>query len=476
MDKLLTVNDAADILQCHPQTVYRNEDLPRMEIPGIGVRFKSSDLEKYLFSFPLSKAFESIQDVDIKRNRMIFPPVCDTIKIGGTCEMPKGKNKSRFNFGYGAIYQRKTKEGNIRWYLDYRVGEKRVQKVVSLATSKEEAHFALQEEISKVFRREHGIQEDKQHVRFEQFSVLYLKNYSMVKKRGWERSDKVYLNANLIPFFREFELGHIDVELIEKFVAKRLADQVEKSTINRDMSCLKKMFTKAVEWEYLSANPALKIKQFPENDNSRSRILTVEEEKVLLTDCVDHLKSMVILSLHTGMRRGEILSLRWGQIDLQNKQIRVENTKSGKPRYIPLNSTVFDMLVRLKASSGKHAYVFTNLRTGKPFTTIKTAFNAACRRAKIDGLRFHDLRRTFATRILQRGADIETVKELLGHHSVLVTQRYTHSNVEVKRSAVELLSEKEDDSGKSDPVLLHAGDMSKKQQSENVVSLSYSVN
>jgi len=479
MEKLLTAHDVAAKLQCHVQTVYRNKELPRIKILGVGVRYLESRIEEDIEARTKKSNLNTLELIDNQHLKLNKSSICDIIhstEIGGKSEMAKAKPKSRYNFGYGAIYQRKTKKGKIRWYLDYQVGGRRIQKVVPLATSKEEAHVAFQEEISKIFRKEYGIQEDKKHVRFDRFSEHYLKNYSMVKKRAWKRSDKVYINANLNPFFGQFELGQLDVELIEKFVAKRLDDEVEKSTINRDISCLKKMLNKAVDWEYLSTNPALKIKQFSENDNFRSRVLTVEEEKVLLDNCVDHVKSMVILSLHTGMRKGEILDLRWEQVDLQNKQIRVEKTKSGKIRYIPMNHDLYLILKRLHIKDSHGPFVFLNPRSGKPFTTIKTAFNAACRRAKLQDFRFHDLRRTFATRILQRGADIETVRELLGHHSVVVTQRYTHSNVEAKRSAVDLLIKKKSKTDQKEPILLHNCDMAQEKQSEKIVSLSISAN
>jgi len=95
--------------------------------------------------------------------------------------------------------------------------------------------------------------------------------------------------------------------------------------------------------------------------------------------------------------------------------------------------------MKLRSRNGQSPYIFPNPRTGRPLITIKTAFNAACRRAGIHGLRFHDLRRTFATHLLHRGADIETVRDLLGYHSIVMTERYLHTNEDRKKRAVELL-------------------------------------
>ena len=110
-----------------------------------------------------------------------------------------------------------------------------------------------------------------------------------------------------------------------------------------------------------------------------------------------------------------------------------------------MNEVLFNELSGQRSESGQSSYVFTNLETGKQYIDMKTGFKTACRRASIEGLRFHDLRHTFASRLIERGADIETVRDLLGHHSIIITQRYIHSNNDRKKAAVELLNEKIDD-------------------------------
>lgn len=142
------------------------------------------------------------------------------------------------------------------------------------------------------------------------------------------------------------------------------------------------------------------------------------------------------------MRRGEILSLRWEHIDFKSKLIRVEKTKSKRNRFIPINTLLQGTLLQLESFKNGSPYVFPNPKTKRPFSETKTAFNAAKRRAEISNLRFHDLRHTFASRLIAAGVDIITVMNLLGHHSVSVTQRYTHSNEVQKRQAVEALSRK----------------------------------
>jgi integrase len=141
------------------------------------------------------------------------------------------------------------------------------------------------------------------------------------------------------------------------------------------------------------------------------------------------------------MRLGEILNLKWDQIDLGAKTIRVEHTKNKRNRTIAMNSTLTAELQKLKDHGDCSPYLFANPKTGKPLTTVKRTFTTACKKAGITGLRFHDLRHTFATRLIAKGTDIITVKELLGHSSVTITERYTHSFREQKMKAVELLVE-----------------------------------
>ena len=130
--------------------------------------------------------------------------------------MAKAKTKSRVNLGYGAIYQRKTKEGKIRWYLDYRDGSgKRHQELVPNAITAEEAKIALDKEVRQVFDHDYGIIRERSNTRFEDFTKLYIDNYARVMKRSWQRSDLSYLRAHLIPFFGKMLLSEITKFRIE---------------------------------------------------------------------------------------------------------------------------------------------------------------------------------------------------------------------------------------------------------------------
>ncbi len=441
MNNLLTVKEAAEYLHCHPQTIYKNDYLPYIDIPGIGKRYDPKALKEYLEKNKYKYIPKLPQVTDNQRIILTFPPdygINKSNESGGS-EMAKAKTKSRFNFGNGAIYTRITKKGKIRWYLDYKDSEgNRIQKVAASANTKEEAVYALNEATSKVFDEQYDIQRRKRKIGFTEFSQIYLKDYAMVVKKSWKTDQSRMIL--LKDYFNNTELRKINQSAIRKFIASREKSGNTQSTINRYMALLRKMFNYAIEEGYLEKNPMDQIKSFSEKDNLKERILTEDEEVRLMEESSPHLKSIIVIALNTGMRLGKILNLRWDQIDMDYQTIKVDNTKNGRSRTIPVNDTLHKEIDKLKNRKNNKPFVFFNEDTGKPLTTVKTAFKAACRRAGIEGLRMHDLRHTFGSRLIQRGADIETVRSLMGHNSIAITQRYLHSTETLKRKSVDLLS------------------------------------
>ena len=145
----------------------------------------------------------------------------------------------------------------------------------------------------------------------------------------------------------------------------------------------------------------------------------------------------MVTALHTGMRKSEILNLKWVDVDFDQKLITIGDTKNGEIRYIPMNETLTEALESVK----KYAYspyVFCN-DNGNRYGDIKKGFSAALKRAGITTFRFHDLRHTFASYLVMSGVDIRTVQELMGHKSIEMTCRYAHLSPDHKQSAVKCL-------------------------------------
>jgi excisionase family DNA binding protein len=480
-DSLLSVKALGEYLTLSPCTVYKMAERGKIPYIKIGskLRFKKTDIEAWLTGCSRKPVF-----IDPRINLNV-PPAYAISPTGGISGMPKGNTKTRFNFGCGAVYQRKTKQGNTRWYLDYRdAGGKRVQKLVMHAATLVEARLALFREVRRAFDREYAISREKENISFKEFSVLYIENYAKVKKRSWRRSDDSYLKARLLPYFGNMALSEIRQFQIEQYIAKRLKDKlirnpkktVQKSTINRELACLRKVLNKAIDWGYLTQNPMSKVKLFSEKDTLKERILSREEEQLLLEASPPYLRLILIVALNTGMRRGEIFNLRWGQVDLKARRIRVEVTKNGRVRYVDINSVLLPVLQGHKKSNGQYSYVFANPKTGKPLTDVKRSFDKACKQAGVSQLRFHDLRHTFASRLVENGVDLITVKDLLGHRSVKTTERYTHSYQEQKRRAVESLALTTVPLAQGQENLLHGRDTEKGIPEKFILMPVFSVN
>lgn len=212
------------------------------------------------------------------------------------------------------------------------------------------------------------------------------------------------------------------------------------ATINRHIATIKHMFTKAVDWQMVGEETLKRVHKVNllEENNRRLRYLSTEECQKLLNECDSHVRPIVTVALHTGMRKGEILGLTWDNVDLKSGFILLDRTKNGERREVPINTTVRAAL----QSSPRRLdvrYVFYDGATGKRYGDVKKGFNGACRRAGIKDFHFHDLRHTFASHLVMAGQDLTTVKELLGHKTLAMTLRYAHLAPAHKVNAVNVL-------------------------------------
>jgi integrase len=219
------------------------------------------------------------------------------------------------------------------------------------------------------------------------------------------------------------------------------------ATINRHVATLKHMFSKAVQWEMVETHVAEKVRQVKllEENNKRLRYLSKEECHTLLSSCDAHLRPIVIMAMNTGMRKGEILNLKWDNVDLKNGFLLLDKTKNGGRREVPINHTLESALKNIVRRLDI-LYVFYNPVTGKPYDNIKKSFNSALKRAGVVDFKFHDLRHTFASQLVMAGIDLTTVKELLGHKSLVMTLRYAHLAPSHKVKAVNVLDSTLNDS------------------------------
>lgn len=279
--------------------------------------------------------------------------------------------------------------------------------------------------------------------------------------------------------FNEFDnlkLHEINPWLIEKWRLRRQKDGVKATTINRELADLKACLARATQWGVIDSHPIEKVKLCKIDSNAKVRYLSHDEE-VRLREAldkreetirlerknankwraergyklypsldevpfVDHLKPAVLLSLNTGLRRGELFGLKWEDINFNQYNLTViaDTAKSGKTRHIPLNNEAISVFKEWKSQQPPSAvYVFED-SDGKPFHDVRTSWEGVLKEAAIEKFRWHDMRHTFASKLVMADVDLNTVRELLGHSDYKMTLRYAHLAPEHKMLAVQKLS------------------------------------
>jgi integrase len=267
----------------------------------------------------------------------------------------------------------------------------------------------------------------KIQISFDKFKEEYLELTRGDKKPKSSLRDECSLK-HLSKAFDGKLLSEINPLLIEKYKKTRKEEEAEPATINRELGCLHHMFNMAIAWGKAQNNPfgfgKNKVK-FLKEPKGKDRILSEEEEArlleaVRLTTKSQHLAPIIITALNTGMRKGEILNLKWSNVDFKSGHILVEETKNGEIRRVPMNQKLTATLASAKKVS-KSEYVFSD--RGKPYGDVKTGWSSALKKAKIEGFRFHDLHHTFGSRLGMARVDIRAIQELMVHKDTKMTMR-----------------------------------------------------
>lgn len=267
-------------------------------------------------------------------------------------------------------------------------------------------------------------------------------------------------------------LIEITPALLEQWRVKRVNAGTAQATINRNITTLKAVITKAVEWGFLKENTLRNLKQFKIDRSPKVRYLSVDEEirlrQALLerenqlkrervsanqwrrtrnyslypefaeNEFFDYLMPMVLISINTGLRRGELFNLTWEMVDISERSLILasEITKNGTSRYIPLNDEAYNIMKQLyKKSPLKNGLVFPS-KNEQPFNHVKRSWASLLEKSQITQFRWHDLRHHFASKLVMAGVDLNTVRELLGHSDLKMTLRYAHLAPEYKINAV----------------------------------------
>jgi integrase len=314
----------------------------------------------------------------------------------------------------------------VKYGIDYYVGSKQKREMVG---SLQEAKRKIEEIHASIRKGDYII--DRKRYTFNDF----LKRFKEIKEGSgssyYESTQKYYL-----PIFSDFfgamklyQISPYDIERFKKVrmeTPKRYGGTRSTTTVNRELACLQGLFSKAVTWGMMERNVFSKFKEsvfFPE-DKGRIRYLTEDEIRRLLDVSPPYLRDIIKGALLTGLRKGDLLGLRWGDIDLEKGILFFnEEKKGGRRQAKTLND---DMLALLQGIPAKpDGYVFHG-PDGKHLRDCPRSFRSALRRAGISDFRFHDLRHCSASYLAMRGVSLQVIQQHLGHSNISMTMKYSH--------------------------------------------------
>jgi integrase len=248
--------------------------------------------------------------------------------------------------------------------------------------------------------------------------------------KAYDREAGIVRN-HLIPHFNRPVAG-IRRQDIQRYVTDR-SSEVSGYSVQKELNVLKHLLRLAVEWEILPLNPAQGVKS-PKVPAGRVRYLQPKELQTLLMACPDWLRPIVALLVCTGTRRGEILKLRWVDVDLSNNRLLLPHTKNGEGRIVYLNQSAMVVFGSIEQSPAANQLdlIFPDVTP----ENVSVSFSRVCRSLGIENFRLHDLRHTAASWLRMSGADIHTVSQLLGHKDLRMAARYQHLSPEFLAEAV----------------------------------------
>jgi integrase len=333
-----------------------------------------------------------------------------------------------------SIYQR-----GKSWYYDFQSRGERYAGCIGVV-SKTVAKEVLAKKKAEATEGRYTSPARKPSPLLEDFVQEYLEYYRATRRPHSVRRHEIAWRA-IQPVFGSKRLADIAPFDLERYRRQRQRAGKNDVTINRELAFLRHLYTMAMTWGKATANPVKHVR-FAREDNGRIRMLSPEEEARLLTQCSAHLKPLVLAALHTGFRASELQSLTWDDVNFPRQMItvRAAYAKNGESRSVPMNNILTEALRAIRIIGHSEGVVFRS-RKGTPYRSFRTAFERAVKQAQLRNFTFHDLRHTFASRLVMAGVDLPTVKELMGHKHIHMTLRYTHLSSDHKQRAVATLEQ-----------------------------------
>ncbi len=324
--------------------------------------------------------------------------------------------------GGGVFSKTRKRDGKQVYYSQYWYQGRRLTEKVGLGLERARGRIEARREaledpayIPPSVKRA-AAKRSRGRIAFQSFADLFYREHAS------KRASATRMRQRLDHFKQAFgrvQLDALDQYRIEQYLTRR-SKQVAPPTVNSDLRLLKNLFNRAVEWGFLPANPAAKIRQLREAP-ARERFLSKEETDRLVACAPKHLRPIVQTALLTGMRRSEILGMTWDRVNLDRRMIYLRRTKSGKPRWIAIGDDLHKLLSAVPQHAD-HDRVFTY--RGKPIESLKRSWESTREAAGLREARFHDLRHTWASRMVAAGVDLYELMDQGGWSTLAMVRRY----------------------------------------------------
>lgn len=316
------------------------------------------------------------------------------------------------------VYERKDRPG---FWISWTDAQGRRRRRKTDAQFKDQAKLALSAELVKVEQSKVLGFTPPGEDTFSEVGQRYLAHQkARITANAYDR-EKGIVEGHLIPFFSG-KLAAIRRVDIQRYVTKR-SGNVSAHSVQKELNVIKHLLSLAVEWEIIPFNPSQGVKS-PKVPAGRVRYLQPTELRLLLEACHEWLRPIVALAVSTGMRRGEILGLRWLDVDTIHDRIMLPQTKNGEGRIVYLNKSAQTVIESLPFNT--ETKPTDKLFRGVTPDMVTVTFRRVCATVEILDFRFHDLRHTAASWLRMRGEDIHTVAQLLGHKDLRMAARYQH--------------------------------------------------
>lgn len=301
----------------------------------------------------------------------------------------------------------------------------------------------------EVSRREKEIKNQKtkkiERITFEEVAKKFIE-WAKTNKKSW-KDDEQRIKTHLAPALSNYPLKDISPFQLEKLKSNLQKKNLSPKTVHHCLSLVRTIYTKALSWGLYSGTVPTNQISFPKINNMRTRFLTHQEATLLLEDILPRSKDahdICVLALHCGLRFGEIAALTKGDLDFQNGIIHIREPKNGESRHAYMTKEVNHLLLgRIKEVLGSQELIFPD-KNGNKRKTAHDSFKYSVERLGFNNGKqdrctkvvFHTLRHTFASWLAINGTPLYTIKELMGHKTIVMTERYAHLILDHKRVAV----------------------------------------